>query len=91
MCLRLLYHRFKYYVLADPEMSDYDYDVLEKELVAFEVKHPLMIHPKSPGLLEGSDRIEDYPNSILHLCKNHPMFQTVMTRQGLKWGGKQYD
>jgi NAD-dependent DNA ligase len=28
----VLYHRYLYYVLAEPEISDYQYDMLERQL-----------------------------------------------------------
>jgi DNA ligase (NAD+) len=33
-------HDYKYYVLAQPEISDYDYDMLMEELIRLEQKFP---------------------------------------------------
>jgi len=42
------YHNYRYYVEDDPEISDYEYDMLYKELVELEEAHPELITPDSP-------------------------------------------
>ena len=42
------YHNYRYYVLADPEIPDAEYDRLFKELQALEQTHPDLITPDSP-------------------------------------------
>ncbi|MDN3504707.1 MAG: NAD-dependent DNA ligase LigA [Rhabdochlamydiaceae bacterium] len=44
----LRHHDFKYYIEAKPEISDYEYDVLYKELEEIEKGHPQWILPSSP-------------------------------------------
>ena len=41
-------HDYKYYVLADPVISDEKYDSLVKELEKLESKYPELITPDSP-------------------------------------------
>jgi DNA ligase (NAD+) len=41
-------HRHLYYVLADPEISDEEYDRLEKRLAELEAQHPELASPDSP-------------------------------------------
>lgn len=55
--LRTLLNRYnhRYYVLNDPEVTDYDYDMLTKELEALEARHPEMDDPLSPTRRVGSD------------------------------------
>lgn len=48
-------HNYKYYVLAQPEISDYDYDMLLKELQELERRYPELITPDSPTQRVGSD------------------------------------
>ena len=43
-------HQFKYYVLDSPSITDAAFDVLLKELVALEAKHPELLEPDSPSL-----------------------------------------
>lgn len=42
------YHDYKYYVDAQPEISDYEYDQLLKELIQLETAHPKCITKDSP-------------------------------------------
>ncbi len=42
------YHDYKYYVQAQPEISDYEYDQLMKELIELESLHPECITHDSP-------------------------------------------
>ena len=41
-------HDHRYHVLAEPVVSDYDYDVLMKELLDIEAAHPDLVAPDSP-------------------------------------------
>ena len=34
------YHNHRYYLLSDPEISDYDFDMLLEELIRLEEEHP---------------------------------------------------
>jgi len=45
---QLQYHNYRYYILADPEISDSDYDRLFRELQALESVHPQFASPDSP-------------------------------------------
>lgn len=49
-------HDYRYYVLAEPVISDREYDQLMKQLVQLEQAHPLLITPDSP-----TQRIGDAP------------------------------
>ncbi|CAN5245433.1 NAD-dependent DNA ligase LigA [soil metagenome] len=44
----LRYHGYRYHVLDEPEISDYDYDQMLRELAAREEANPLLITPDSP-------------------------------------------
>ena len=44
----LNYHRHRYFVLDDPEISDAEYDVLFDRLVELERSHPELVTPDSP-------------------------------------------
>lgn len=39
----LKYHQYRYYVLSDPIISDYQYDILYKFLEKLESEHPKMV------------------------------------------------
>jgi DNA ligase (NAD+) len=49
-------HRELYYRLAQPEISDADYDALEQELAGLEASHPDLAAPDSPTVQVGDDR-----------------------------------
>lgn len=42
------HHNYRYYVLDDPEISDAEYDVLMRELLALESTHPELVNEDSP-------------------------------------------
>ena len=44
----LNYHSHKYYVEDDPEIGDYEYDMLQRELAEIEKEYPELITPDSP-------------------------------------------
>lgn len=50
---------YKYYVLASPDIDDYKYDMLLKELVEIEKKYPELVTPDSP-----SQRVSGEPTKI---------------------------
>ncbi|MCS6907124.1 MAG: NAD-dependent DNA ligase LigA, partial [Anaerolineales bacterium] len=45
---QIQYHNYRYYVLNEPVISDYEYDQLYAELVKIEREHPEWITPDSP-------------------------------------------
>src|SRR6056297_1280437 len=51
----LHYHNYQYYVLAQPEISDFEYDNLLKELNELEKNNPQFFDPNSPTQRVGSD------------------------------------
>ncbi len=51
---KLHYHNYRYYVLNEPVISDYEYDQLLAELQAVEAEHPEWITPDSPTQRAGS-------------------------------------
>ena len=54
------YHNRKYYVEDNPEISDYEYDQLLKELEALEEQYPLFITPDSPTQRVGGEPAEEF-------------------------------
>ena len=53
-------HDYKYYVLAQPAISDEEYDKLLKELESLEKEHPELITPDSPTQRVGSDLTKEF-------------------------------
>lgn len=52
---RLEYHNYKYYVENSPEISDFEFDALLRELQQLETAHPEYFDPNSPTVRVGSD------------------------------------
>jgi len=70
---QLEYHGYRYYVLDDPEISDYDYDMLLDELRALEAEHPELLTPDSPTQRVGGEPVSDlvkvrHPEPMLSLA-----------------------
>jgi len=53
-------HDYKYYVLAQPSISDYEYDMLIKELETLEEANPDLITPDSPTQRVGKDLTKEF-------------------------------
>lgn len=51
----LNHHNHQYYVLSEPEISDYDYDQLMNRLIALEKAHPEFADAHSPSQRVGND------------------------------------
>ncbi|MEE2991693.1 MAG: NAD-dependent DNA ligase LigA [Gemmatimonadota bacterium] len=54
-------HDHRYHVLAEPVVSDYDYDVLMKELLDIEAAHPDLVAPDSPTQRVGGAPYSSFP------------------------------
>ena len=57
----LLKHQYLYYVKAQPEISDFEYDRLFDELVALETENPQFAGENSPTKRVGSDLDNTFP------------------------------
>jgi DNA ligase (NAD+) len=53
-------HDYKYYVLAEPSISDKEYDELIKALEKLEAENPQLITPDSPTQRVGKDLTKDF-------------------------------
>lgn len=53
-------HNYNYYVLSWPTISDYDFDMLLKELEKLEKEHPEFFDPNSPTQRVGSDLNKEF-------------------------------
>jgi DNA ligase (NAD+) len=58
------HHEQRYYVLADPEISDQEYDALERELVELERKFPDLVTPTSPTQRVGETPTSEFPTFV---------------------------
>ncbi|NSW91989.1 MAG: NAD-dependent DNA ligase LigA [Firmicutes bacterium] len=58
------YHNYKYYVEDNPEISDYEYDAMYRELVELESIRPDLITPDSPTQRVGGQPLESFEKVI---------------------------
>jgi DNA ligase (NAD+) len=57
-------HNHRYYVLAAPTISDYDFDLLLKELQHLEALHPELMRADSPTVRVGGAITKEFPEFI---------------------------
>jgi len=55
------YHEYRYYVLDNPEISDFEFDKLMRRLQELEAQHPELITPDSPTQRVGGQPAEEFP------------------------------
>lgn len=60
------YHEYRYYIMNDPVISDYEYDQLFKKLEQLETEHPELLSSDSPTQRVSDDLTSDFP-SVAHL------------------------
>lgn len=59
---KIIYHERKYYVDNDPQISDYEFDLLIKQLQELEEQFPDLITPDSPTQRVGEQPLEGFPS-----------------------------
>lgn len=62
-------HNYQYYVLNQPEVTDFEFDRLLRELTELENQHPEYFDPNSPSQRVGSD----ISNSFVQVKHQYPM------------------
>ncbi|MCD7962865.1 MAG: NAD-dependent DNA ligase LigA [Rikenellaceae bacterium] len=71
----LNYHNYRYYIMNDPEITDYDYDRLLKELENLEKEYPEYYSENSPTNRVGND----INNTFLQYEHRYPMLSLANT------------
>jgi len=61
LCSELQEYNYQYYVLAQPKISDYEFDLLLKELEKLEAEYPEFVRPDSPTHRVGGQPTKDFP------------------------------
>lgn len=65
LCEEINYHNDRYYNKDNPEISDYDYDMLLRRLERIEEEHPELISPNSPTQRVGGRASEKF-SEVVH-------------------------
>lgn len=68
-------HNYKYYVLAQPSIGDFEFDVLLQKLIALEAKHPEMHDLNSPSQRVGGEVTKNF-KTVTH---KYPMMSLSNT------------
>lgn len=68
-------HNYNYYVKNQPEISDFEFDGLLKQLEALEKAHPEFFDPNSPTQRVGDDRDQRFEQAV----HNYPMLSLANT------------
>lgn len=69
----LHYHNHKYYVEDDPQISDFEYDALYRELEELEASRPDLMSPDSPTQRVGGKLLEGFAK-----VEHHVQMQSLM-------------
>src|SRR5262245_5017518 len=62
----LRFHEYRYYILNDPLLADYEYDQLYKALEKLEAAYPDLVTPDSPTQRVAKGLTKDFP-TVQHL------------------------
>ncbi len=57
-------HDYRYYVLDEPTVSDYEYDQLMEKLILLERQHPELVTPDSPTQRVGGKPTKEFPTVV---------------------------
>lgn len=68
-------HNYKYYVLNEPDITDFEFDALMRQLQQLEAQHPELADPNSPTQRVGSDLNQEF-KQVAH---RYPMLSLANT------------
>ena len=82
---QIRHHDYLYYVIAQPEISDKEYDNLLKELKELETKHPQFITPDSPTQRVSGQVLEEF-KTVRHRQRMFSLDNTYSLEELFEWG-----
>ena len=77
-------HNYNYYVLDQPTISDYDFDIKLKELQILEEKHPEFYDANSPTLRVGGEVTKNF-NTVVHEYRMYSLDNSYSLEDLLDW------
>lgn len=80
----LHHHNHLYYILDAPEISDYEFDMLLKELMELEQKHPDMFDENSPSQRVGGGITKNF-NQMVHDFRMYSLDNSYSQQDLLDW------
>lgn len=83
----LRFHEYRYYVLSEPLVSDFEYDQLFKALEKVEAEHPELVSPTSPTQRVAKGLTKEFP-TVLHLVPMLSLQNSYDAADLLDWDRK---
>ncbi len=77
-------HNYNYYVLDNPTISDYDFDIKLKELHELEAQNPEFYDPNSPTLRVGGEITKNF-QTIVHEYRMYSLDNSYSKEDLLDW------
>ena len=77
-------HNYRYYVLDQPVISDYEFDMKLKELVKLEAEHPEFYDPNSPSQRVGGEVTKKF-NTVGHKNRMYSLDNSYSHEEVLDW------
>ena len=77
-------HNYRYYVLDDPIISDYEFDQSLRKLAAIEKQYPEYHDPNSPTLRVGGGVTKDFP-TVVHEFPMYSLDNAYSQQELLDW------
>ena len=77
-------HNYSYYVLDEPSISDYEFDIRLKELQDLETKHPEFFDPNSPSQRVGGEITKNF-NTVTHKNRMYSLDNSYSKEDILDW------
>ena len=82
--LELQEHNYNYYVLDNPVISDYEFDMKLKELQALEEQYPEYFDPNSPTVRVGGEVTKSF-NTVVHDHRMYSLDNSYSKDELLDW------
>jgi DNA ligase (NAD+) len=80
-------HRYRYYVLDQPVVSDAEYDALERELRNLEAAHPDLADPNSPTLRVGAPPVDGF-DKVRHRIPMYSLDNVYSENELRQWANR---
>lgn len=77
-------HNYSYYVLDEPSISDFEFDIKLKELQQLELKHPEFFDPNSPSQRVGGEITKNF-TTITHQNRMYSLDNSYSKEDILDW------
>ena len=77
-------HNYRYYVLDEPVISDYEFDQKLKQLQDLEAAHPEFFDPNSPSVRVGGEVTKNF-NTVTHEFRMYSLDNSYSKEDLLDW------